>query len=305
MRHNFIIFFALLLFSCAERDKQAGKTVFRYNEAANITTLDPAFARDQTIIWATNQLFNGLVQLDDHLQIRPSIAKSWEISSAGAEYLFYLRNDVYFHDNPAFPQGKGRKVTARDFVFSFNRLVDPEVASPGAWVFNFIEKSGDIPAFEAINDSTLLIRLSQPFPPFLGLLSMQYCSVIPHDAIDFYGNEFRSNPVGTGPFRFKMWQEGVKLVLVKNQNYFEKEGDKKLPFLDAVAITFIPDKQTAFLDFVKGKLDFISGIDPTYKDELLTREGKLQRKYQSEINLITQPYLNTEYLGFMVNPSKN
>ncbi len=305
MRHTSFIFCILLLFSCAERDKQAGKTVFRYNEAANITTLDPAFARDQTIIWATNQLFNGLVQLDDHLQIRPCIAKSWKISPSGSEYLFHLRNDVSFHDTPAFPQGKGRKVTARDFVFSFNRLVDPEVASPGAWVFNYIQKSGDKPAFEAINDSTLLIRLSQPFPPFLGLLSMQYCSVIPHEAIDFFGYSFRSNPVGTGPFRFKIWQEGVKLVLVKNQNYFEKTGDEKLPFLDAVAITFIPDKQTAFLDFVKGKLDFISGIDPTYKDELLTRDGKLQIKYKSVINLITQPYLNTEYLGFMVNPLKN
>ena len=305
MKHIYFIFFSFLFLSCSEHNKQSGKTVFRYNEAANISTLDPAFARDQTIIWAINQLFNGLVQLDDHLIIRPCIARSWEISQSGREYVFHLRKDVCFHDNPAFNNGRGRKVVADDFVFSFKRLVDPAVASPGSWVFNYVAKSGDKPAFESIDDSTLMIRLSQPFPPFLGLLSMQYCSVIPREAIDFFGSNFRSNPVGTGPFRLKMWQEGVKLVLVKNQDYFETDNGRKLPFLDAVAITFIPDKQTAFLDFVKGKLDFISGIDPTYKDELLTRNGKLQPKYQSRINLITQPYLNTEYLGFMVNDLKN
>ena len=135
---------------------------------------------------------------------------------------------------------------------------------------------------------------------------MQYCSVLPHEAVDFYGTEFRRNPVGTGPFSFKMWQEGVKLVFLKNHKYFETENNQRLPYLDAVAITFVPDKQSAFLEFIKGNLDLMSGIDPTYKDELLTREGKLQPKYYSKINLITQPYLNTEYLGFMVeNPERN
>jgi peptide/nickel transport system substrate-binding protein len=98
-----------------------------------------------------------------------------------------------------------------------------------------------------------------------------------------------------------MWQEGVKLVFLKNEQYFESEKGHRLPFLDAVSITFVPDKQSAFLEFIKGNLDLMSGIDPTYKDELLTREGKLQAKYCSKINLVTQPYLNTEYLGFMVD----
>jgi peptide/nickel transport system substrate-binding protein len=130
---------------------------------------------------------------------------------------------------------------------------------------------------------------------------MQYCSVVPHEALAFFGSEFRRNPVGTGPFRFKMWQEGVKLVLLKNPAYFETENGLRLPYLDAVAITFVPDKQSAFLEFIKGNLDMMSGIDPTYKDELLTKEGKLQPKYQDRVNLLTQPYLNTEYLGFMVD----
>jgi oligopeptide transport system substrate-binding protein len=295
-----IITFSL---SCKNHDRQAGKTVFRYNEAANITTLDPAFARDQTIIWATNQIYNGLVQLNDRMEILPCIARSWDISTSGLEYTFHLRQDVFFHDNAAFTRGKGRRVVARDVVFSYNRIIDPKVASPGAWIFNNISRSVEKPAFEAYNDSTVIVRLAAPFPPFLSLLSMQYCSVVPREAVAHYGADFRRNPVGTGPFTFKMWQEGVKLVLLKNPAYFEFENGKRLPFLDAVAVTFVPDKQSAFLEFIKGNLDFISGIDPTYKDELLTRAGGLQPKYKTVIRIISQPYLNTEYLGFMVDKS--
>jgi peptide/nickel transport system substrate-binding protein len=84
--------------------------------------------------------------------------------------------------------------------------------------------------------------------------------------------------------------------------YFEKDADgKSLPYLEAVAITFLPDKQSGFLQFIQGKLDFISGLDPSYKDEILTQRGTLQEKYKDDINLITGPYLNTEYLGFRLD----
>jgi oligopeptide transport system substrate-binding protein len=305
MKRPILLFFVLfaLLDSCSNVDKQQGKTVFRYNEAANITTLDPAFAKDQTIIWAVNQLFNGLVQLNDRMEIMPCIAKSWRVNDSGNRYEFHLRRDVYFHYSPAFPNGIGRRVDANDFVYSFLRIIDPKVASPGAWLFNHAKKPAGKAAFEAPDDSTFIINLEQPFPPFLRLLTMQYCSVVPHEAFAYYSSEFRRNPVGTGPFKFKLWQEGVKLIFLKNENYFESEKGKKLPFLDAVSITFVPDKQSAFLEFIKGNLDLMSGIDPTYKDELLTKEGKLQPKYQTKINLVSQPYLNTEYLGFIVDPT--
>ena len=208
MKKANFIFLILVAFSlsCRNYDKQVGKTVFRYNEAANITTLDPAFARDQTIIWATNQLFNGLVQLNDRMEIRPCIAKSWDISNSGLEYTFHLRQDVFFHDSPVFLKGKGRRTVARDFVFSFQRIIDPKVASPGAWIFNNVSRTLGKHAFEAMDDSTFCVRLARPFPPFLSLLSMQYCSAVPHEALEFYGADFRRNPVGTGPFIFKMWQ---------------------------------------------------------------------------------------------------
>ncbi len=280
--------------------KHPDKSVFRYNEAAGIVSLDPAFARDQAHLWVCNQLYNGLVQLDDQLNVLPSIAKEWDISADGLVYTFRLRDDVFFHESDSF-RNKTRKVTADDFVYSFNRLVDPATASPGAWVFSNISREGNDHSFIAENDSTLVIRLNKAFPPFLGILTMQYCSVIPHEAIAKFGTDFRKNPVGTGPFFLKRWEENIKMVLQKNEHYFEKSGEEQLPFLDAISISFLVDKMTAFLEFTKGDLDFISGIDPSYKDELLNRDGQLREKYKDEFDMISIPYLNTEYLGILVD----
>lgn len=287
--------------SCSPGSQGTGEySVFRYNEAAGIVNLDPAFARDQAHLWVCNQLYNGLVQLDDSLNILPSVAKMWDISEDGLVYTFYLRNDVFFHQSPVFGN-KTRRVTARDFVFSFNRLIDPSTASPGSWVFGNVKRVGDMASFVAKDDSTFIIQLSKPYPPFLGILTMQYCSVIPHEAITYYGSDFRIHPVGTGPFFMQHWEENIKLVLQKNQNYFERFNGKKLPILDAVSITFLRDKMTAFLEFTLGNLDFISGIDASYKDEVLNREGKLKNKYKNKFTMLGVPYLNTEYLGILVD----
>ncbi len=287
------IFFA----SACSKNKNESRDhlVFRYNEHSNISSLDPAFARDQRNIWATNQLFNGLVQLDDSLTIKPDIAKSWEIIDSTCTYYFTLRDDVFFHKNSVFGKDSTRKVTAQDFEYSFNRLTDPKVASPGSWVMSNVEM------VKAENDSILKILTKRPFPPFLGMLGMRYFSVVPKEAVDFYGNEFRRNPVGTGPFQFKLWEENVKLIFRKNNHYFETDAQgNQLPYLEAVAITFLPDKQSEFLQFTQGKLDFISGLDNSYKDEIITTTGQLQDNYKNTVTLSTSPYLNTEYLGFFM-----
>ncbi|HBC05799.1 MAG: ABC transporter substrate-binding protein [Aequorivita sp.] len=295
-----VLFF---LISCGNNEEtENDHLVFRYNEHGNIPTLDPAFARNPQAIWPDNQLYNGLVQLDDSLNIEPDIAKSWVINDSTYIYTFTLRNDVYFHQNIAFakmdsagPPRYTRKVVAQDFVYSFDRLTDEKVASSGSWVMNYVQK------YWAENDSTFIIQLKQPFPAFLGLLTMRYCSVVPKEAVEYYGNEFRRNPVGTGPFQFKMWEENVKLVFRKNPLYFERdENGERLPYLEAVSITFLPDKQSEFLQFAQGKLDFISGLDGSYKDELLTTRGELQPKYEDLSYMVTGPYLNTEYLGYFL-----
>ena len=288
------------LISCnSEINSDKDHLVFRYNEHSNIATLDPAFASNPQLIWPTNQLFNSLVRLDDELNIQPDIAKNWTFNDSTLTYTFNLRNDVYFHKSEVFAgsyKDSTRNVTAQDFEYSFNRLLDEKVAARGSWVLNNVDH------FYAENDSTFSIKLNQRFPAFLGLLSMRFCSVVPKEAIDYYGNDFRSNPVGTGPFKFKFWEENVKLVLRRNPDYFETdELGNQLPYLEAVAITFLPDKQSEFLQFVQGKLDFVSGLDNSYKDEIVSTKGKLQEKYKNQVNLITSPYLNTEYLGFFMD----
>jgi len=301
-----ILFFVTGCFlSCGNHNKNnEARTVFRYNESAGISTLDPAFAKDQAHIWVCNQLYNGLVQFDDSLNILPCIARSWHISDDGMIYTFFLRNDVFFHNDPAFTDGKGGKVSAYDFVYSLNRIISEEVASPGAWIFNDVSKdSMGKGSFTAIDDSTFQIKLTQAFPPFLGLLAMQYCSVIPHEAVETYGKDFRCHPIGTGPFKLKLWKESQKMVLVRNENYFESDNGKKLPYLDAVSISFVVDKQSVFLEFIRGNLDFMSGVAPSYIDELISKKGELNSKYKGRINLSVQPYLNTEYLGFLVDES--
>jgi oligopeptide transport system substrate-binding protein len=293
-----LITISAIFSSCGDGIRQGDQNlVFRYNEAADITSLDPAFARDQANTWAVNQLYNSLLQLNDSLVVEPCLARTWDVSADGKKYTFHLRQDVLFHDSPCFPEGKGRKLVAGDVLYSLQRIRDPKTASPGAWIFNYIDARSP---FASPDDSTIIICLKQPFPPFLGILTMQYCSVVPHEAVTYYGTEFRRNPVGTGPFRFGMWKEGVKLVFTRNPHYFETENGDTLPYLQAVAISFLPDKQAAFLQFMNGKLDFMSGIDPAYKDELLTRDGELNPRYSGTINLMRQPYLNTEYLGIMV-----
>ena len=300
----------LTILSCSRKSTNDDKAIFRYNESAGIATLDPAFAKDQALIWATTQIYNGLVRLDTNLNVKPCIAKSWTISDDALTYTFTLRDSVYFHKNPLFnTKDSTRKVIASDFVYSLNRILDPDVASPGLWIFSHLAPNG----FLAPDDTTFVVKLKEPFAPMLSLLSMPYCSVVPHEVVEHYGTDFRNHPCGTGPFRFQFWKEGVKLVLRRNPLYFEydtivhtKDSStlfelRRLPYLDAVAVTFIIDKQTAFLEFVKGNLDFMNSLDASYKDEILTRTGQLKEKYADKLDMLSIPFLNTEYLGFLMD----
>ncbi|AXO79794.1 ABC transporter substrate-binding protein [Olleya aquimaris] len=306
LKHNTINYFILLAFissilSCTNQEKNnKDHLVFRYNEHKNIGSLDPAFAKDNADIWAVNQLFNGLVQMDDSLLVKPSIAKRWTISENALQYRFVLRDDVYFHKHKLFKKDSTRIVTAYDFEYSFNRILDPKIASSGRWIFNKIKH------FEAVNDSVFNITLKQPFPAFLGLLTMKYCSVVPKEITEHYGTDFRANPIGTGPFKFKRWEENVKLVFRKNNQYFETDAKgETLPYLEAVAITFLPDKQSEYMQFIQGNLDFLNSLDASYQDDILTTKGNLRDKYANTIDLIRGPYLNTEYLAFFMESELN
>jgi peptide/nickel transport system substrate-binding protein len=289
-----------LVFSACHSSPHPGKKVFYYNEYAGIATLDPAFAKNESIMWAVHQLYNTLVETGKDLHIVPSLAKSWEVSPDKRTYLFHLRKDVYFQDNEAFPDGKGRKLVAGDVVYSFKRIMDRRTASSGAWIFN--GRVDSVNAFSAPDDSTFQLKLSGAFNPVLGLLSMQYCSIVPREAVEYYGNNFRNHPCGSGPFQFKYWDEGQALILQKNEHYFEKDSaGRHLPYLDAIKVTFYENRATEFLLFRQGQLDFTNDIDPSFKDEVLNKRGELKKQWIGRIVLSKHPFLNTEYIGILVD----
>ncbi|MBL6646506.1 MAG: ABC transporter substrate-binding protein [Flavobacteriaceae bacterium] len=286
-----------LTISCNSNKPTSDQDVFRYNTHENINTLDPAFARDLRSIWAMNQIFNGLVRLDDQLNIQPDIASSWEILDQGRTYRFTLRNDVYFHESDAlFGDLKTRRVIAQDFVYSFERLQDPKLASPGLWTLEHVSN------YEAVNDSVFVIKLKKPFSPFLGVLSMKYLSVLPKELKHAHQYPVGIKPIGTGPFYLKAWMPNLKMVLRKNSNYFESDQNgNPLPYLEAVSISFVPDKQSEFLLFLQGKLDLLNSLDVSYKDELLNKKGQLQDRYKNKYQLLRSPFLNTEYIGIYMD----
>ena len=296
---KFLLFLLLLcLTSCS--NETSNHKVFKYNETSSITSLDPIFSNNQANIWAVNQIFNTLTYLDDSLHVRPSIAKKWIISKDGLTYTFIIRDDIYYHKSICFGSDSTRLLIASDFIYSISRLLDANNLSPGAWVMDYINYSQTT----AINDTMLQVVLNKPFPGILGLLSMNYFAFVPHEAINYFGSDFSHHPIGTGPFYFKYWRKNDKLILRKNTNYFEYKNGFRLPYLDGVSISFITQKESVFMNFILGKFDFVSGLDNSFKDEFLNSNGQLFEKYQDRFKLMTNPYLNTEYLGINIPKSK-
>lgn len=294
-----LILFVLFFVSCS-RSKSKEQNFFHYNETTGISSLDPAFAKNQSNIWAVHQLYNTLVETDEQLHIVPSLAKSWEISKDRLQITFHLRTDVFFHADACFENKQGRRVVADDVVYSFQRLMDKTTASPGAWIFN--NRVGASTGFKAIDDSTFQLTLLKPFVQILGVLSNVYCSVVPKEAVETYGTNFRRHPVGSGPFQFKVWEEGQALILIKNKTYFEKDiQGNTLPYIDGIKVSFLDSKATEFLEFRQKRLDFVNDIEASFKDEILTRKGELRKEWEGRIVLNKHPYLNIEYLGILVD----
>lgn len=295
---------AAVLCSCNVNRQGARQKVFHINlSSGNLEAIDPAFAKDLYQVWINHMVYNTLVETDDQLHIVPSLAQSWDVNADGKTFIFHLRTDVFFHDNPAFPGGRGRRLLASDVVYSFHRLIDPGTAAPGAWIFNGrIDTSAP---FTALNDSTFQLKLVAPFRPLLGMLSMAYCNIVPREVVEKWGHDYRSHPCGTGPFMFRYWDEGNILSLVKNTHYWQHDAQGlQLPYLDAVQVSFIDSKATEFLLFLQHRLDFVNGIDGSFKDLVLSKNGELKNEYKDKFCLSKDKYLNTEYIGFLTDTTR-
>ncbi len=275
-----------------------------YNIHGVVTSIDPAYASNLNNMLVVRALFSTLVEVKDDLTIRPGVARRWEVRDSGRTYVFYLRRDVWFHHDPCFPQGVGRRLTAHDVVFSIRRLLDTTIASPGAWLFRnriqYSPQKGYTEGIYAQDDSTVVFRLRDPFPPFLGLLALPYCGIVPPEAVDYYGQrEFGRHPVGSGPFQFHYWVAGEVLSLKRHPNFF-RSGK---PHLDGLFITFIENPESEFLAFLSGRLDVLSGAQKAMADFFIGWDGHLKPALQDRFRLVRSAFLNTEYLGILQDPS--
>lgn len=225
---------------------------YRFALPGSPATLDPARTADIYSITIIQQVFDGLVQFDENLNVTPSIARSWQVSRDGLNYRFYLRDGVRFHN--------GRNVEAKDFVYSFTRILDPIVQSNAAGLFSRIGgarafqegRESSVEGLRALGPRELEIMLVEPYPPFLTILAMKSAKVVPREEVEKPGSSFGQNPVGTGPFQFVEWVPDSKIVLRANRDYFEGR-----PLLDGVTYLIYPGVQSDRIkkNFLGGGLD--------------------------------------------------
>jgi peptide/nickel transport system substrate-binding protein len=293
-----LLFTVLGILGCENVDKKSPFMVFHYNEDESVTTLDPAYVKSQSEIWIVSQIFNGLVDLNPQLQVVPALSDHWEISEDKKIYTFHLRRDAQF----CFPDYGGkvthRRVNSHDVAFSLSRIADPKSASPGAWIFADKIDSNLSQVFVPLNDTVFQIRLLRPVASLLSLLATNYGFIVPVEYKNTEKSVLARNPIGTGPFYLKRWEEQIKLVLRKNDIYHEKDSAGiSLPYLDAINVSFVKNKQTAFMQFLAGSYDFFNGLESSFKDELLTKDAQLKPKYNERLKTLITPFLNTEYIG--------
>ncbi|HEX8949666.1 MAG TPA: ABC transporter substrate-binding protein [Dissulfurispiraceae bacterium] len=277
----------LLSFSCTTSDRSYDYIYYRLN--ANPTSLDPALVVDVPGASVIAKLFNGLVKLDDNLDVAPDIAERWEVAKDGTEYRFFLRKGIRFPG--------GREVRAGDFKYSFERILDPATRSPNTWVFDKVDgakefregKVKEVSGFRVVDDYTFEIRLQRPFSPFLRMLTMTPAYVVPREAVKKWGVDFSSHPAGTGPFTLEKWLPGREVVLEKTKGYFEGEAAA-----GGIVYRIIPEDLTAVTEFEMGNLDVISLPASAY--------AKFRNDKKWSGHVVSLNGLNTYYLG--LNASK-
>ncbi len=237
-------------------DPQEGGTL-RYGIQA-VTAFDPVFIADTPSFNISSLMYNTLVSLwvnpDGSREPMPSLAESWEFSEDGTTVTFNLRQGMMFHDgNAVFAEGESREVVADDVVYSFTRSLETEGSSAATSDLLAVFES-----VEAIDDYTVQLNLSAPNGLlFEGARGISSIVVYPREAIEQLGEDFATNPVGTGPFEFVEYVPDDRVVLQRNEDYYIR------PLLDEVVFQIIPDNTARIIALETGDLDIAETIpDP-------------------------------------------
>ena len=302
----------------AKGGKQYGG-VYRTNETAELSSLDPVRINDVTSSHVASNIYDNLVRFDADLNLQPQLATSFDISEDGTRYTYHLRTDVFFHDDPCFPDQKGRRMVASDVQFSLSRICDFRTGSKNASYFLGKVKgaqefqnatreafeSGEPPSissvagFVVVDDSTFRVDLVQPFAPFENYPALTSMGIHPPEAVEMYGEDFMQHPVGTGPFQFVSWTPDRKLELTRNPHYWaHDEHGNQLPFLDGVRFTFIKDDKLQLLEFAAGKLEESYRVPNEFFADIVDENKNPKGKY-ARFQLLHVPALSTQYYGFL------
>lgn len=333
----------LTMSGCGEGSSSAGSAkpgqVVRYGAiSAKVRGMDPMDIGDVASSAMASNIYDTLYEyhyLKRPYQIIPSLAADMpQVSEDGLTYTITLRDDVYFQDDKAFPEGKGRKVTMHDLVYSWKRLADVRNVSKNWWVldgrieglndFREYTKTVDkgevdydrpVPGLDVLDDHTLRIRLTQTWPQIMYYLAHLPTAVVPREAVERYGDEFLNHPVGTGAYRLAEWRRGSRIVFERNPNYYQvhyptegEAGDseaglladagKLMPFIDRAEFLIIEEDQPLWLKFMSGELDS-AGIPKDSFDQAIGADRKLTDAMKAKgISLLVFDDPTTFWYGF-------
>lgn len=261
--------------------------------------LDPAMATDTTSAEVDYQIFETLVENDSEGNLVPLLAESWEMNGDATAVVFKLRRGVKFHKTTEGGQltaNGGREVTADDWVWTFNYICAPETNSPRAYFVEFIKgyeeyragKTETLAGVKALDDYTLKFELSEKFAPFASVLAYNTFVVFPKEDVLKWGDEWNFHPVGTGPFKFELWNQDDKIILSKNEEYWgQDENGNPLPYLDGIEFRIIEDYAVMWEEFKVGNLYQTFTDDPYY----------LEAKTKYRDSFYELPQLGTFYFG--------
>lgn len=286
--------------------------LFRMNVSEEIRSIFPHNIVDASAFNIMNQVYQGLVDIDKESQeIAPVIARSFDVSADGKTYTFKLREDVFFHDDPAFPEGKGRQVKADDVVACFERLCEPSAYNQNyAYVIDLIKGGRIHYEFKASNPNTphelegvrkisdfeLQIELEFAAPTFLTILTHPCCWIFPEELYS-YGEEIDNWCIGTGPFKVRTAKMNEVFILERNTNYWAKDDEgNELPYLDAIRCNFVLNEDEQLAQFMNGNLDLILKVPFEYIAEMEARS--MASGENPPYRIITQRGLRVEYYGF-------
>ena len=298
--------------------------------------MDPIFANDRYSSNEIARVYEGLLEyhyLKRPYTLVPNLASEMPtVSADGLTYTFKILPGVFFHDDVAFPDGKGRELVAEDFVYSIKRLADPKLQSTGWWILDgkltglnewrdantgkeVVDYSQVVEGLKALDKYTLQFKLSREFPQFLYSLAMPFTFVVAKEVVDHYGSEFLNHPVGTGAFVLPNFDQSNKITYTKNPNFRDKfypteasdefkangyldDAGKKLPLVDRIVVSVIIESQPQWLNFQKGNLDYISIPKDNFDSAVTPNNGISEDLQKKGIELLISPSLDVTYTAF-------